>query len=184
MSRIGKQPISIPAGVTVALEEGCLTVQGPQGRCKVLFVDPISVEKTEHAVTVHVPHPEQKFERALWGTIASLVRNAMKGVTEGYRVQLEIVGTGYKVALQKNALTLSIGFSHPVSYTVPASLEALVEKNIITIKGADKQLVGEVAAQLRRIKPPDPYKGTGIRIVGEVIKLKPGKQAKATGTAA
>src|SRR3989338_1896971 len=182
MSRIGKQPIAIPSSVTVIMEDGHISLKGPKGTCDVLYRAPVVVVHQDAALMVSVPHPQEKHERALWGTIASIARNAMKGVTEGYLAQLEIIGTGYKAAVQKNTLTLSIGFSHPVTYVVPSALEVGVEKNTITVKGADKQLVGETAAQLRRIKKPDPYKGTGIRIVGEIIKLKPGKQAKSTGT--
>jgi large subunit ribosomal protein L6 len=108
----------------------------------------------------------------------------IKGVQDGYQKQLEISGTGFKVAAQGQTLTLSIGFSHPVVYELPKGIAVSIEKNTITLNGIDKQLVGETAAQIRRLRPPDAYKGKGIRIVGEIIKLKPGKQAKATAAAA
>ena len=125
-----------------------------------------------------------KEQRSQWGTDASIIKSMIKGVQDGYQKQLEISGTGFKVAAQGQTLTLSIGFSHPVVYELPKGIAVSIEKNTITLNGIDKQLVGETSAQIRRLRPPDAYKGKGIRIVGEIIKLKPGKQAKATAAAA
>ncbi len=144
----------------------------------------MKVRRDNGLLTFTVNRPDNKEERAIWGTSASLTKNILQGVTQGYQKQLEIIGTGFKVALKGQALSLSVGYTNPVDFLLPQGISAVIEKNIITLGGIDKQLLGETAACIRRIHPPDAYKGVGIRFVGEVIKLKPGKQAKAAGAAA
>jgi large subunit ribosomal protein L6 len=183
MSRVGKKPIDIPQGVTVAIEKSMMNVKGPKGEIRILLPMHVTVSQEGAILRVAVSDPDNKDQRSLWGTIASIARNAVKGVTQGFQKQLEIQGTGFKAAVAGGKISLSVGFSHPVEYAIPQGAAAAVEKNIITITGIDRQIVGEVAAQLRSIRPPDVYKGKGIRYAGEQIKLKPGKQAK-TATAA
>ena len=183
MSRIAKKPITIPSAVTLNSTEGVLKVKGPKGELSLPVPSFFHAVQTGADVMLTVDRPTLKEQRTMWGTLASLVKNMLKGVTEGYEKQLEIMGTGFKAAMSGSTLTLNIGFSHPVVYAMPKGITSTVEKNVIKIQGIDKQQVGEVAAQLYHIKPPDPYKGVGVRFVGQVIKLKPGKQAKTAGTA-
>ncbi len=184
MSRIAKKPLLIPDAVTVSLKPGVLHAKGPMGESSVFLPEFVQVTQAGNGLTVTVSRPALKDQRTMWGTTASLIKNALQGVKEGYQKQLEIMGTGFKAALTGRTLTLNIGFSHPVVYTLPQGITASIEKTVITIYGIEKQSVGEVAAQLYHIKPPDPYKGVGIRYVGQVIKLKPGKQAKTAGAPA
>ncbi len=183
MSRIAKKPLSIPDAVTVSLKPESLHAKGPMGEASLTIPSFVHIVQEGNGLLVSVANPKGKEQRTMWGTTASLVKNMLQGVKEGYQKQLEIMGTGFKAALSGSTLTLNIGFSHPIIYTVPKGISASVEKTVITLKGIDKQLVGEVAAQLYRMKKPDPYKGVGIRFVGQVIKLKPGKQAKTAGAA-
>ncbi|RMD58934.1 50S ribosomal protein L6 [Candidatus Parcubacteria bacterium] len=177
MSRIGKLPINLPQGVTATIEENEIIVKGPKGELKQTIVEPAKIEITEQAIKVVVPNPEHRREKAVWGLMRSLINNMVIGVTEGFEKKLEINGVGYKAALQGNKLVLNVGFSHPVEYELPAGVSAQVEGKVITIGGIDKQLVGEVAAQIRRIKKPEPYKGKGIKYLDEVIIRKAGKTA-------
>ena len=183
MSRIGKKPIQIPSGVTVTVTQGSITVKGPKGElCRILHPN-VSVKTEDGNALVTVKNPEDQNDRALWGLWGSLLRNMVAGVVNPFSKQLQFVGVGYKVALSGNKLTVEVGFSHPVEFQLPKGIEAKVEKNTVTLSGIDKELVGEIAAQLRRIQPPEPYKGKGIRYVDEVVRKKAGKAAKA-GSAA
>lgn len=183
MSRIGKKPITIPAGVTVTVADAVVRVNGPKGALEERVHPHVTVQVAEGVVTVTVADEEEKSDRALWGLYGSLIRNMIVGVTQGYEKKLEIQGVGYKVALQGKDLRLDVGFSHPVLFPIPADVTVSAEKNVITVQGASKQQVGEVAAQIRSIKKPEPYKGKGIRYVGEVVRRKAGKTAAKTAAA-
>ncbi|MFN3301536.1 MAG: 50S ribosomal protein L6 [Patescibacteria group bacterium] len=180
MSRIGKKPIEIPSGVEVKIENGFISVKGPRGELSLKLHPKVIVEKKDSLIKVSVKNPQEKKERALWGTFQRLITNMIIGVTKGYEKKLELVGLGYRASLSQNKLILNVGFSHEVEFNLPEGIEAKVEKNIITISGNDKQLVGEIAARIRKIRPPEPYKGTGIRYFKEVIRKKAGKKAVAT----
>jgi large subunit ribosomal protein L6 len=182
MSRIGKKPIAIPGGVEVAISGKQVSVKGPKGSLSLTmhgFAD-ASVQDVDgvKSVMVTVGDPESVKNKAIWGLTARLILNMIKGVTEGYVEKLEINGVGFKAAAQGNSLRLDVGFSHPVVFAMPAGLTDAVEKNIITVSGIDKQLVGEIAAQIRKIKKPEPYKGKGIKYIDEVIRRKAGKSVK------
>ena len=181
MSRIGKKPIAIPVGVTVTHENGTLTVKGPKGQDMLMLHPMISVTQEGAALQVHVSEPEEKQGRALWGLHRALIANMVQGVQQGFEKKLEMVGVGYKSALQGRNLTLEVGFSHPVVFSIPEGLNVSVEKNAMTITGLNKQAVGAFASKIRAIRKPEPYKGKGIKYAGEVIRRKAGKAAKAAG---
>lgn len=180
MSRLGKLPINLPQGTTAALADGVLTVRGSKGELKQAIHPMVTVDVTDKELKVSVKNPIIKKERAMWGLFYSLVKNMVIGVTEGYEKKLEIQGVGYKVAAAGKGLNLSLGLSHPVNFPLPEGISATVEGNTISLKGIDKQLVGETAAQIRRLKKPEPYKGKGIRYVGEQVRRKAGKTAAKT----
>ncbi len=182
MSRLGKKPIAIPHGVTVKVAAGVVSVKGPKTELTLALHPHVNIDVAGDAVTVSVKSPEEKFDRSLWGLSHKLVINMIAGVTAGFSKRLELVGVGFKVAVAGSKLNLDLGFSHPVVFELPKGIEAKVEKNIITITGADKQAVGQVAAQIRKLRKPEPYKGKGIRYVGEAVRQKAGKAAKAAGT--
>jgi len=178
MSRTGKKPITIPTGTTVTITDGTLTVKGKNGELsrQLRPIVSISVEGNE----VHVkPVAKTRLAQALWGTYASHVNNMIKGVNEQFKKELVLEGVGYKVALAGTTLTLNVGFSHPVAMEVPKGITVAVEKNLITITGADKEAVGQFAANVRAVKKPEPYKGKGIRYSDEVVRRKQGKKAAA-----
>lgn len=179
MSRIGKQPIVIPQGVTVDLREEGVHIKGPKGSILISIHPHVRVAIDESVMTVTVIDPEEKGDRSLWGLTNRLLTNGVIGVTKGFEKKLELNGVGYKVALSKSGLTLSLGFSHPVEFSLPAGITAAVEKNTVTFSGIDKQQVGEYAARLRSLRKPEPYKGKGIKYSDEVIRRKAGKAAKA-----
>jgi len=181
MSRIGKQEIEIPQGVTITIKDGKVEVKGPKGQLTRVLEPRIKVNQADNIVTVDVEKKEDKEERSLWGTYASHIKNMVEGVSEGFKKQLEINGVGYKVAMQGKDLKLEVGYSHPVVYNVPEGIQASTEKNLITIEGADKELVGRVASEIRSIRKPEPYKGKGIKYVDEIIRRKAGKAAKGAG---
>jgi large subunit ribosomal protein L6 len=184
MSRIGKQPIVIPENVEVKIGEDEIKVKGPQGeltqsippQIKLILKDSSTGQK-ELQVT---PQEKSKKTSALWGLLRALIFNMVKGVTEGFEKKLEIEGVGYRASLQGNKLVLNLGFSHPIEIEAPAGIEFKVEKNIITVSGIDKQLVGQVAAKIRAQRKPEPYKGKGIRYLDEVIRRKAGKKTVGT----
>jgi large subunit ribosomal protein L6 len=178
MSRIGKQKIKIPAGVTVQAADGFISVKGPKGEIKKELHPAIKVVIDNGVATVSVEREDDKFYRSLWGTFAAHIKNMIKGVTGEFKKQLEINGVGFKASVQGTALKLEVGYTNPVVYNIPAGSKVTVEKNIITVTSIDKELVGQVAAEIKNIRKPEPYKGKGIKYVGEVIRMKAGKAAK------
>jgi large subunit ribosomal protein L6 len=180
MSRVGKQPIPIPSGVDVKIEGPKVMVKGPKGQLNQEFSPLVKLELTKDQIKVSVANPQNKKQRSLWGLTQRLISNLIKGVTEGYEKQLELRGVGYKARVEGKKLILAVGFSHTVEFNIPEGIETKVEKNIITLSGIDKQLVGEIAAQIRRIRKPEPYKGKGIRYVGEEVRQKVGKKMAVT----
>jgi large subunit ribosomal protein L6 len=175
MSRIGKLPVSIPNGVTVAVDGDTVKVKGPKGELTHRLPTGITVEKTDAAINVKRASDETN-HKSLHGLTRSLIHNMMDGVTKGYRKQLEITGVGYKAEQRPYGLQLALGFSHQIEYKAPAGIKltAPVPTQIV-IDGADKALVGQVAAELRGLRPPEPYKGKGIRYSDEVVRRKAGK---------
>ena len=178
MSRIGKTPIPVPDGVKVSLKDGEITVEGPKGKLSFRYHPDMEVIYDQEKKEIRVNRPtDRSFHRALHGTTSALIRNMVRGVTEGFTEVLEVHGLGYRVALKGKTLELNLGLSHPVLYPVPDDVKIEVKGNEIHIHGIDKQRVGQVAAQIRAFRKPDPYKGKGIRYKDEVLKLKPGKAA-------
>ncbi|MBN1325668.1 50S ribosomal protein L6 [Candidatus Falkowbacteria bacterium] len=177
MSRIGKKPIEIPSGIEVKINNGVINVKGPKGELNLKLHPDVIVEIKENKIIVNVKDDNNVDQRALWGLFSRLINNMVIGVKEGYEKKMEVVGVGFRVALQGNKIVLNLGFSHPVEFILPDGIKAELDKNIVTLSGIDKQLVGETAARLRRIRKPDVYKGKGIKYADEVIKKKPGKAA-------
>ncbi|MDQ3094062.1 MAG: 50S ribosomal protein L6 [bacterium] len=177
MSRIGKQPIAIANGVTITVDNGLVTVKGPKGELSQPVLDGIVV-KEENGTVVVSRASDIREHRARHGLIRTLIANMIKGVTDGFSKKLEIHGVGYRVAQQGTDLKLNLGFSHDVIYKIPTGINAAVEQNNITISGISKQQVGQVAAEIRALKKPEPYKGKGIRYEGERILRKSGKSGK------
>jgi len=178
MSRIGKAPVAIPAGVDVTIAGDVVTVKGPKGTLSHTVAAPITVEKTDGQVEVKRPDDE-RLSKSLHGLTRTLIANMVTGVTEGYEKKLEIVGTGYRVAQKGSDLEFSLGFSHPVLVKAPSGITFSSESPTkVTIQGIDKQQVGEVAANVRKIRPPEPYKGKGVRYEGEKVRRKAGKAGK------
>lgn len=179
MSRIGKQPVILPAGVTVHIALPVVRVSGPKGTLELSVHSAVRVQQDDANLSVSVQDPTNKDHRALWGLWQRLLLNMVQGVSKGFEKKLEIQGVGYRVAQNGPALALNLGYSHPIEFPLPTGIEASIEKNIITLKGIDKQLVGETAARIRSLRKPEPYKGKGIRYVGEVVRRKAGKAGKA-----
>lgn len=178
MSRIGKNPIAIPAGVDVAIDGADLTVKGKKGQLSHTVASPIEVTIDNGQITVARPDDERT-SRSLHGLTRTLIANMIIGVTEGYKKELEITGTGYRVVAKGKNLEFALGFSHPVLVEAPEGIEFTVESQTkFTVHGIDKQLVGETAARIRKLKKPEPYKGKGIHYVGETIRRKVGKAGK------
>lgn len=177
MSRIGKQPVAVPNEINVSLN-GTVVVFKKGNVQKELDTKGHVDVKIEDAQVVFTAKGEDRQSRAYWGTYRSLAQNIVTGLTQGFQKQLEINGVGYRAAVKGNILELQLGFSHPVNYEFPKDLQISVEKNIITIKGDDKQVVGQVAAEVRGFRPPEPYKGKGVKYVEEHIIRKAGKTAK------
>jgi large subunit ribosomal protein L6 len=177
MSRIGKNPVIIPAGIDV-LVNGNIVVFKKGSVQKELDTKGNVEVKVEDGKVVFAPKSDDRQDRAYWGTYRALSANIIVGLIQGYQKQLEINGVGYKAAVQGNTLVLQLGFSHPINYEFPKGLQISVEKNIVTIKGDDKQVVGQVAAEVRSFRPPEPYKGKGVKYVEEHIRRKAGKTAK------
>ena len=178
MSRIGKLPVPVPAGVSVSLDGPAVTVTGPKGTLSHAVSAPITVVQEDGQLLVARPDDEKR-SKALHGLTRSLVANMVQGVTTGYEKTLEIVGTGYRVQARGSNLEFALGFSHPVPVTAPPGItfEVLTPTRVV-VRGIDKQQVGEVAANIRKIRPPEPYKGKGVRYAGEVIRRKAGKAGK------
>lgn len=183
MSRVGKKPIDIPQGVEVkinAADTGSqINIKGPKGTLDFVLPQGVTVEQKDNQIIFTVNNPEAGADKAVWGLTRSLVNNAVVGVTEGFSKELEINGVGFKVVLQGKKLVLNVGFSHLVEYDLPDGIKVEVEKNNIKLSGIDKQLIGQVAAEIRAIKKPEPYKGKGIKYIDEQIRRKAGKVVKA-----
>ncbi len=198
MSRVGKKPILIPQGIDVKIEGQTIKVSGPKGELSREIRPEIKIDIKDYNPPTASSHPdksgrapgkiflhlliETKKNKALWGLSRALLANMLKGVNEGYEKKLEIQGLGYKAQLPEENLLLYVGYSHPVEIKAPPGIKFSVDKNIITVSGIDKELVGEISAVIRRVKPPEPYKGKGIRYLGEKIRKKMGKKAVAAGT--
>lgn len=178
MSRIGKMPIEFSKDTQVKVEDGSITVTGPKGELQKYLHELVNVKVEDNQVIVEVNDPTSKKEKSFWGLYRSLIASMVQGVEEGFEKKLEVNGVGYSVSLSGNKLSLKVGYSHPVEYTLPEGVSASVEGNVITVSGIDKQVVGEVAAEIRKIKKPEPYKGKGIKYVDEVIRRKEGKSGK------
>ncbi|HUD20468.1 MAG TPA: 50S ribosomal protein L6 [Candidatus Saccharimonadales bacterium] len=179
MSRIGIKPVKIAENLNVELSPTLFKVTGPLGELKVNIPHGVTVAKKDDQIIVS-RISDVKLYKALHGTIRSLIANAVAGVDKGFEKKLEMVGIGYRAALEDNELVLQVGYTHPVRLHVPEGLTAKVEKNVITVSGRDKHMVGQFAAIVRSSKKPDRYKGKGIRYQGEIIRLKPGKAAAKT----
>ena len=178
MSRIGKQPIIIPESVEIKIDGDLLTVKGPKGELKQKLHPDVDIEVKDKKIIVKLK--EKAKNTAIWGTFRALAANMIKGVTEGFEKKLLFEGVGYRANVEGKKLILNLGFSHPIEIQTPQGIEFKAEKNTITISGIDKQLVGEIAANIRTKRKPEPYKGTGIRYEDEVIRRKAGKKAAAT----
>ncbi len=177
MSRIGKLPIAVPAGVTITVDNDFVTVTSSKGTLQQFMMPGINVTVDGSTVTVSRASDERE-HRAKHGLMRTLIQNMVTGVTEGFKKQLEINGVGFRAAVNGNVVKMSLGFSHEVIYTLPAGVNAVVETNIITVSGISKQQVGQVAAEIRAFKKPEPYKGKGIKYVTERIVRKSGKSGK------
>jgi large subunit ribosomal protein L6 len=179
MSRIGKLPVTVPSGVDVTIDGRTVTVKGPKGTLSHTVIEPITVERDETGTVVLKRPDDERRNKAMHGLSRTLVNNLVVGVTNGYEKKLEIHGVGYRVALKGSSLEFALGFSHPVVIEAPEGITFRVETPTrFSVSGIDKQLVGEVAANIRKLRKPDPYKGKGVRYAGEVIRRKVGKTGK------
>lgn len=186
MSKVGKKSIIIPQGVTVTFQDGVLTAKGPKGELKMTPVPLMQIEILEKEIRVKRPNDERQ-SKELHGLTRTLINNLLKGVSEGYFKKLEVNGVGYRFLVQGKKLVLSLGYSHPIEYLAPAGIEFKLDeekKNLLTISGIDKQKVGQVAAEIREFRKPEPYKGKGIKYEDEIIHRKAGKTAAKATTAA
>lgn len=178
MSRIGNKPVVIPAGVTVDLKDNTVTVKGPKGELTYTFNQNISLEQREGEVVITRPD-DSKENKTIHGTTRAVFNNMVVGVTDGFQKELELIGVGYRAQLQGKKLVLNVGYSHPVEFTPEEGIEIEVPSNTkVIVKGYDKQKVGELAANIRGVRPPEPYKGKGIRYVDEFVRRKEGKTGK------
>ena len=179
MSRIGKLPISIPSGITITVNNRVVTVKGPKGELKFTHHPNAKAEQADGKIIV-TTLDNSKINRSLHGTTRAIINNMILGVTNGFQKQLEVRGVGYRFTISGKKLTLSLGYSHPVNFIIPPGIDITTDeenKNIMYIKGVDKQLVGETAARIREFRKPEPYKGKGIRYLGEHVTIKQGKKA-------
>lgn len=176
MSRVGKAPVAIPQGVTVTVTDQELTVKGSKGELTTRLVPEVKVEVKDGNAYVE-PLSETQRARAMWGTTRAQLNNMVEGVSNGFTLEIEIIGVGYRAAADKNFLSLSLGYSHEIKYAIPEGITIKCEKpTLITISGYDKRMVGQVAAELRALRKPEPYKGKGVRFKGEQIRKKEGKK--------
>ena len=176
MSRVGKKPIEAVKGVDIKVAGGQITVKGPKGELKMALSDEVSVKVENGEVNVQARNPDERRSKAMWGTTRANIQNMVLGVTKGFEKDLELVGVGYRAAMKGKDLELSLGYSHPVIFDIPTGIDIAVDKQThITVTGVDRQLVGQVAANIRRMRKPDPYKQKGVRYTGEVLKKKVGK---------
>jgi len=180
MSKIGKQPVKLPEGVSAKIEESAISISGPKGTLTRKFPKKIALEEKDGSILVSVSG-KGKRSMSLWGTARALISGMAEGVSTGWKKELELVGTGYRAEVQGTTLVLTVGYSHPVKIEAPEGISFKVEKSIITVEGANKELVGQVSANIRAVRPPEPYKGKGIKYSDEVIRRKAGKAAKAVG---
>lgn len=176
MSRIGKKSITVPAGVEASVSANVVSVKGPKGSLSFTNHVDVKVTLADGALSV-TKLGESKRASAIWGTTAKVVMNMVEGVTKGFEKQLELNGVGYRMAVAGQAIDLALGFSHPVKVAVPEGIEVKIEKNVLTVSGADRQKVGQFAAEIRDLKPVEPYKGKGFRYVGEIVRRKEGKKS-------
>ena len=177
MSRIGKLPVDIPEKVTVSVEANVVSVEGPKGKLKKEFPNAVTITK-EDAQIIVAPSGNSRFSKAMYGTVRSLIANMVTGVVDGYSKDLEISGVGFRAALNGNKLDMNLGYSHPCLYDIPSGITITVKDNTkLKVEGIDKQMVGEAAASIRAFYPPEPYKGKGVKIVGEYVRRKEGKTA-------
>ncbi|MBL7036405.1 50S ribosomal protein L6 [Candidatus Microgenomates bacterium] len=177
MSKIGKQPVELPEGVTVSVAELSVEVKGPKGILKRATARGVKIEVKEGKVLVSVNNTSKQ-NLANWGTTRSLIANMVKGVTDGWEKQLELIGTGYRAEVKEDTLVLTVGYSHDVEIKAPKDISFKVEKNIVTVSGIDRAVVGQVAANVRATRPPEPYKGKGVKYIDEIVRRKAGKAAK------
>ncbi len=176
MSRIGKQPVPIPDKVKVTITGDTVHVEGPKGKVSKLFAPVVKVTVADKKVTVTPTEDQSRFAKAMYGTVRSIIAGMVKGASEGYSKDLEIQGVGFKANLKGSTLDLALGYSHPILMEIPAGIKVTVtDQTKVKVEGADKQLVGAVTAEIRSYYPPEPYKGKGVRIVGERVRRKEGK---------
>lgn len=182
MSRIGKKPLTVPKDVKIEVKDTLVFVEGPKGKLNRILPGQITIEIKDSQLFVKRTG-DTKLDKALHGLCRALISNMIKGVTEGYVKELEIVGVGFKAQVKENNLNMQLGFSHPVNFRIPEGIKIETPKQTaIVVRGIDKEKVGEIAAEIRKIYPPEPYKGKGIRYAGEYVKKKVGKSAQATTT--
>lgn len=181
MSRIGKKSITIPSGVTINVAGALVSAKGPKGELSLLLHPDMRIEVKDGTIVIFPRENSSKKAPAIWGLTRTLVANMIIGVTVGFEKVLEFEGIGYRVVLEGSTLIMQLGFSHPVRFEAPKGIILAVQKNTITIAGINKELVGEVAARIRALKVPEPYKGKGIRYRGEIIRRKSGKKAVTSG---
>ncbi len=176
MSRIGKNPVALPQGVTATVEDGTVSVKGPKGKLSVVLAPEVEAKLGDDGITM-APRSDDARARAMWGMQRTLVNNLVVGVTKGFSRQLEINGVGYRAAVQGRTLQLQLGFSHDVNYPIPEGVEIVAERpTALTISGSNKQMVGQVASEIRSMRPPEPYKGKGVKYAGERVRRKEGKK--------
>jgi large subunit ribosomal protein L6 len=176
MSRIGKNPVTVPEGVDVELSGQTLTAKGSLGTLRLVVSNEVTASIADGAITI-APKSETKHARAMWGTTRALVNNMVTGVSKGFSVNLEINGVGYRAAVQGSNLNLQLGYSHDVAYPIPSDVKITCERpTAITVSGADRQRVGQVAAEIRAFRPPEPYKGKGVKYATETVRRKEGKK--------
>jgi large subunit ribosomal protein L6 len=176
MSRIGKNPVTVPSGVEVQLSGRTLSAKGALGMLQMAVSDEVTASIADGMVTI-APNSETKYARAMWGTTRALVNNMVTGVSQGFSITLEINGVGYRAAVQGSTLNLQLGYSHDIAFPIPADVKIACERpTVITVSGADRQRVGQVAAEIRAYRPPEPYKGKGIKYATETVRRKEGKK--------
>ena len=176
MSRIGKQPVAIPDKVQVVVKDSIVEVKGPKGQLSYKLTDNVTVDQSDKEIVVKPVDGSNK-SRAMWGLTRTLIFNMVTGVTDGFKKTLEFNGVGYKAAVQGTTLTLNLGYSHPIEYSLPEGISAKVTKNVIELVGCNKELVGFAAAKIRSFRPPEPYKGKGVRYSDENVRRKEAKKA-------
>jgi len=188
MSRIGKKIIQKPQNVEVRVDEGTVIVSGPKGELKQLLPNDFKIEIVNNEITItpimsleKLVGLKKKRISSLWGTMRALIANMIKGVVDGFEKKMELHGVGYKAVVEGQKLTLNLGFSHPIEIIIPQGIQCQISKNVIILSGIDKQLIGQVAAGIRKKRKPEPYKGKGIRYVGEIVRKKAGKKVATSG---